>query len=190
MKIRLTITTALLAMAANFGYAAHMWEDPGAWWSDHFVSDARPTQKFSAQEVSLDMFGSYMTPERGIEHLFNTDIRSGGHWGGGVGLNYFLTRNLGLGADMNMSNNGGKLVDLVGGNAILRFPIEKAGLAPYIIGGGARGIDPSWQWVGHAGVGLELRWNPTTGIFIDGRYIWADKTSDALWLRAGLRVVF
>jgi hypothetical protein len=65
-----------------------------------------------------------------------------------------------------------------------------SGLAPYVFGGGGRQTDPEWQWTGHAGVGLEYRFNPVTGVFADGRYTWADRTSDSILFRAGVRFVF
>lgn len=169
--------------------AAHIWEDAGGWWSDHFVMPRNPVPKYTAQELSLDLFGTYMANERNIEHLFETNIRHG-DWGGGVGLNYFFTRNLGIGGDINMSANGGKLVDLMDGNLIARLPIGDSCFSPYIFGGGGRSTDPTWEWFGQGGVGLEFRFNPTTGIFIDGRYLWMDKTADRLLLRAGVRLVF
>lgn len=188
MKIKVLFAAAALICGVNVGNAAHVWEDPNGWWSDHFIADQGNAPKFSAQELSLDLFGSYMAGQENIGDIFDTDIRRGGHWGGGVGLNYFLLREFGLGADINMSNNGGRLVDLVAGNAIVRLPIESLGLAPYVIGGGGRGIDPSWEWFAHAGIGLEARFTRTAGVFIDSRYIWAEKSNDKLQFRAGVRL--
>ena len=85
---------------------------------------------------------------------------------------------------------GGNFINSVSGSLIARWPFESAGIAPYIFGGGGRGTDIAWEWLAHAGVGVEYRWNPTTGIFVDGRYVWADKTTDQLLLRAGVRFVF
>jgi hypothetical protein len=104
-----------------------------------------------------------------------------------------------------MPADGGKLVDDVYGSLILRWPFEPSGFAPYIFGGGGRQIEgwsastddstihtygSHWEWQGHAGVGLEYRFNPATGIFVDGRYVWTKHTDDKLLLRAGLRLVF
>ncbi len=167
---------------------AHVWEDPNAWWNSHFSYDAA-AEKYTDQELSLDLFGSYINPEEKFSHLFRSSIRKG-YWGGGVGLNYFLLRQVGIGADMNMSDHPGRIVDQVLGNGILRLPLGNSGLSPYAFGGGGRGISPSWEWVYDAGVGLEMRFTPTTGIFGDARYIWADQSVDRLLIRAGLRVVF
>jgi hypothetical protein len=113
-----------------------------------------------------------------------------GRWGGVVGLNYFFTREVGIGADINMADNGGHFVDPVAGSVIFRWPFERIGLAPYVFGGGCRGTDPVYEWLGHAGAGLEWRFSPTTGVFVDGRYVWADKPSDNSLIRAGLRFAF
>jgi len=207
MKITklVTITTALLLGAGTVRAQetqtttttttttveeSHVWSNPHVWWNNHFVYTT--TTLYTPNELSFDGFGSYIAPQRGISHLFETSIRGHrGTWGGGVGLNYFFTRELGIGVDANMPANGHNLIDSVSGNLIARIPIDPTGLAPYIFGGGGRGTgDPVWNWFAQAGVGLEYRFNPLTGVFIDGRYIWNEKTTDGLMLRSGLRFVF
>ncbi len=184
-----TMTAALMLWSGAARAAAHLYDDPYGWSRGLFVYDRAASPKYTANEFSVDLFGSFIADERKIEEIFKTNIRSG-EWGGGVGLNYFMTREIGLGGDINMSANGGKLVDQVLGNLIIRWPFESCGLAPYIFGGGGRSIDPIWEWLGHAGIGLEFRFNPTLGIFGDGRYEWLDHSPDRLLLRTGLRVVF
>jgi hypothetical protein len=183
-----TISAAML-LSVSAARAVHAWEDPGAWWGSHFRASPAGTMKFNANEISLDLFGSFVAPQRGIENVFDTNIRSG-HWGGGLGLNYFLLRELGVGVDTNIPADGGRFFNHVSGSLIVRLPIESIGLAPYIYGGGGRGTDPVYEWLGHAGVGFELRANPVTGFFVDARYIWAEHTSDDLLLSAGVRLVF
>jgi hypothetical protein len=190
MKTKIIALAALL-LGAQMGTSqvVHVWEDPRGWWEGHWVYGPNAPDKFTMHELSLDLFGSYIAGQRSLGDIFDTSIRDG-KWGGGVGLNYFLTREIGLGADINMSDNRGNLVDIVQASLIGRLPSETTGLAPYIFGGGGRGTDRVWEWTAHAGLGLEFRMNPLTGIFVDGRYIWADKTHDALLLRSGLRLVF
>jgi hypothetical protein len=190
MKIKMlgTITAALL-LTSGIAQAAHVWEDPGGWWSGHWYVAHDATPKFTDQELSLDLFGSFVSNERRAEDIFKTNIRHG-HWGGGVGVNYFFVREFGVSGDINISDNRGNFIDQATGNLVARLPIESAGLAPYIFGGGGRSFDPEWEWLGDAGVGIEWRPNPATGIFVDARYEWLDKTADRLLLRGGLRLVF
>jgi hypothetical protein len=190
-------------LTGGMANAVHVWEDPGAWSSGVFVYNVPPENRFTANELSLDLSGSYIAPERGLQHLFETDIRHRGHWGGNVGVNYFFLPYLGIGGNINMSANGGNFVDQALGNLILRWPICPIGVAPYIFGGGGRGFDsfgglpagvfdPTWQWFADGGVGLEWRPNATTGIFADATYMWHLKEGsfDRLLLRFGLRLVF
>ncbi len=192
MKRKLLVAITALMLTAGMAKAVHIWEDPGGWSSGVFVYNVPPDQRFTANELSLDLSGSYIAPERHFTKLFETSIRHHGDWGGNVGLNYFFTQNLGIGGNINMSENGGKFVDQALGNLILRFPLCPIGLAPYIYGGGGRGFDPSWEWFADGGVGLEYRPNATTGIFTDATYMFhlKDGSTDRLLLRAGLRIVF
>lgn len=190
MKSIITIGTALL-LTTSLSQAAHIWEDPGAWSGGIFTYQP-DVPKYTAQELSLDLFGSYNNPEGKFTDLFKTSIHHG-FWGGGAGLNYFFTENLGLGVDFNMSSKPeGSLVDDVIGNLYVRFPLGNSGLAPYIYGGGGRGIYPVYQWYYGGGVGLEYRFNPTMGIFTDARFLWSQKETalNRLFLRAGVRLVF
>jgi hypothetical protein len=191
MKLKtLAMAGAGLMLCVSAAQAVHVWEDPSGWSSGVFSYDrSSNTPRFSANELTFDLFGSYGAGERNIEHIFDTNIRHG-KFGGGVGINYFFTREIGIGVDMDMGDNRGHLVDQVLGSLIARFPIEVAGVAPYIFGGGGRGIDPEWEWVGHAGLGLEWRLSPAMGIFADGRYIWPDHSADRILFRAGVRMAF
>jgi hypothetical protein len=189
MKIK-TILGSAVALMVSIGMAkaAHIWENPGEWGSSLFVYDAT-APKFTAQELSLDLFGSYNNPEHEFTDIFHTNIRHG-TWGGGVGVNYFLFNYLGFGSDVNLSDHPGRIVDQVLGDLTLRAPIGNSGIAPYIIGSVGRGIYPAWEWIYGFGPGLDLRLNPTLGIFADARYFWAEAGNDRLLIRTGLRIVF
>jgi len=169
-----------------------VWEDSSAWWDGHFAYD-KAAPKYAAQEVSLDLFASYINPEGEFDDLFDTNIRHG-FWGGGVGLNYFFTQYIGLGADFNISSKPDDLtlMDQVTGDVVARLPIGNSGLAPYLIGSGGRAMSPNYSWVYGGGVGLEMRVNPTTGFFSDARFLWSERSTEdnRLLLRAGVRVVF
>jgi len=199
MKMQFVTLTAAGLMAASAAVAqttttttttttvSHVWNDPHTWWGNHWAYNT--ADRYTANELSLDMFGSYLAGERRAEDLFKTNIRHG-TWGGGVGANYFFTREIGIGGDINIPDDGGNFINNVNGSLIARFPIVNSGLAPYLFGGGGRQTEPVWQWTGHAGVGVEYRFNPVTGIFADGRYMWVDKTADEIQFRAGVRFVF
>ena len=201
MKMKFVILTTVALLAAGAGMAqtttttttetttvSHVWNDPQAWWGNHWAYNV--ADRYTDNELSLDFFGSYLAGEHKIENVFHNSIRHG-FWGGGVGVNYFFLRNLGVSADMNIPDDGGgNFVNNVYGSLIARFPICNSGLAPYVFGGGGRQTQPAWEWTGHAGVGMEYRFNPVTGVFVDSRYTWVKHTSDEIMFRAGLRFVF
>jgi hypothetical protein len=203
MKKTVLFTTALM-LTAGVAKAVHVWEDPGAWGSGIFVYNVPPENRFTANELSLDLSGSYIAPEtRGFTKVFEKNIRHDGKWGGNVGVNYFFLPQVGIGGNINMAADGGRFVDQALGNLILRWPICPIGVAPYIFGGGGRGFDalrtntgdrdnPDWQWFADGGVGLEWRPNATTGLFADATYMWhlRENSFDRLLLRFGLRLVF
>jgi hypothetical protein len=207
MKIVKIITvTVAAAFMANAARAVHVWEDPGAWSTATFTYSTAP--KYNGNELSLDMFGSYWAAERGLNHVFETNIKGErGRWGGGVGVNYFFTRYFGIGGDANWSDHrgfGGPATDWVMGNAIVRLPICNSGFAPYVYGGGGRQFNglfredgevfagKRYEWFADLGAGLEYRFTPGLGIFGDARYMWhlKDGGVDRLALRAGLRLAF
>ena len=184
------VTSSLLVTAAS-PRTAQAWDDSANSAAAASSYDHPRAPLFSANELSVDLSGTYFTPERGLEHLFETSIKGRrGTWGGDVGINYFFTREIGVGADAIMSDNGGNFVDAVLGDLIFRLPIGDSGFAPYVFGGGGRTTDGIWQWVGQGGLGLEYRFTHRIGIFTDGRYLWPQHSPDALLLRAGIRIAF
>ena len=187
-KVSIACASAFL-LSAGLASATHVWDDPDAWWSGHwvYVEDA---PKYIDNELALDLFGSYSAPEEHFSHLAQTNIRHDGWWGGGVGLNYFFIKYVGIMGDVNFGDHSGHAFDQVLGNAVLRFPICNSGLAPYVFGGGGRQAFPNWNWAYDAGVGLEFRFTPGTGIFSDARYMWPDNSPDRLMIRLGLRLCF
>lgn len=172
-------------LTAGIAQAAHVWED-GYWSKD---SNA---PKFHSQELSFDLFGSYIAPEGKFSDLFETNIRHG-VWGAGAGLNYFFTRELGIGTDFAMSdydNNHWKVNHWLG-DIYFRLPIGDV-VAPYLVASGGRGITPSWQWVYGGGVGLEVKFSPQLGVFSDARFLFSHEETalNTIAFRAGLRVSF
>src|SRR5690606_33305629 len=127
--------------------------------------------------------------------------------GGGIGVNYFFTRNIGVGvdgtwiyADENAaaSDNDGDntIFHNFSGSVIVRFPIDEICLAPYLFAGGGFHVDGD-QWASaHAGVGLEYRIVPNkVGLFTDARFTYfGDRygrgDQNNIMVKAGVRFVF
>jgi hypothetical protein len=180
-----TITTTTTTSTGD-----HMWNNPD-WWKYEKHPDGH---LFNANELTLDAFGTYLNPERRIKSIFNTSIRKG-TWGGGVGANYFWSRDVGLGVETSFQDGGAKFVDHVGGNLMVRFPFDVIRTAPYIMAGGGYKWNPRGSWFVDLGPGLEFRFNKHLGVFGDASYIFLDKvspggTKDQLYFRVGLRAGF
>lgn len=143
---------------------------------------AAPEPCFKDTELQLDLFASYSGGDDGSH---------GDGFGGGLGVNYFFTRNLGISVSGNLYDGDANGVWNVDADLVLRFPIEGSiCIAPYILAGG--GIETNGTTVGtwNAGAGLEWRATHTIGIFGEGRYIWAGGDEDGVQARLGLRFVF
>jgi hypothetical protein len=159
---------------------------------------------FKAGEWQLDTFAQYSVGEAGRVGLF----RDHGV-GGGVGLNYFFSRNIGLGFDAawlsvkedtafernNPSSEHTTLHNFTG-SVIFRAPFDGSCLAPYAYLGGGFHVDGK-QWAsGHIGVGLEYRIVPNRfGLFVDGRWTYLGDRGgiedlNYFSVRAGVRVIF
>jgi hypothetical protein len=167
---------ATLAIASS-AFAGHEMKDS----KDY---KAIPDPCFKDQELQLDIFGSYTDAVSRSAH--------GDGIGGGVAVNYFFLKYLGVGVDGNIYDGDANGVWDVTGRVIARFPIETGSLciAPYIFGGG--GLETNGTTVGtfHAGGGLEWRATHTIGIFGEGRYTWGADQFDSAQARVGVRFVF
>jgi hypothetical protein len=143
---------------------------------------------FRANEWSADVFGSYsdIINRPGGRKFY----RSG--FGGGVGGNYFFTRNFGFGLEGEGwdGNHGG--VGAVEGNFIARWPFEEMHLAPYAFIGGGYDFGDIGAFKGNAGLGVEYRFTPHIGIFADGRFVLVEKGSVNNYdmARLGVRYAF
>lgn len=142
---------------------------------------------FRAKEFSLDAFGTVSVGQQTINHISGNRVTDDGRLGAGIGLNYFLTRNIGVGGDAYTENTAHSFVDNASGNLIFRIPIDKLHLAPYVFGGGGYQFDYNEIWFAQAGGGLELRVSPNVGLFVDARYVFTDKVDNFGVARAGLR---
>jgi len=116
-------------------------------------------------------------------------------WGADVDLTYFITRNFGIGVEQQWIDDGRPIWNSAV-NLVLRAPLnEGSRWAPYLFGGcGIVYAAKHGRFEGHAGAGLEYRFTPKFGTFVDGRYTWVDGRDDALpqygAFRAGFRFVF
>src|SRR4051812_27359367 len=165
---------ASIALAAT-SFAGHEVVSSG---KEYKGNPVPPVTCFQDQELQLDVFGAFQIGE-GPDHA--GPIHDHG-WGGGVGINYFFSRYIGIGAegywiyaDHNAAtpgdDNGKTIFHNLGGSLIFRLPIDEMCLAPYAFVGGGAVLD-SEQWaVAFAGVGVEYRVVPNkVGLFIDGRF--------------------
>ena len=174
MRVKELLVIAVLGLSSLSVLAA---EPTSYEWTRY---DRESPTLYHPNELSLDLFGTYADRDRFGD--------KGDFWGGGLGVNYFFTRNIGIGADSYLEE--WKWPYRVNGSLILRLPIDKLRLAPYGFGGGGREFKYATQWTGHAGGGLEFRFNHHAGIFGDGRRVFPDRTKDYTLVRFGVRLAF
>ena len=153
MKNPLLVCGTLLLLTAAPAIAADMVR-PG----DH--------DRYRAKEASLDMFGSSSVGQQTIKNITGQRVNRDLRLGAGIGMNYFLTRYPGLGAEAYSENTAHSLVDSTSASVIGRFPLGQSGVAPYVYAGGGRQCDPTTLWFAHAGAGLENRFTPRVGAFV------------------------
>lgn len=164
--------------------------------ADRFRYEKDEKDLYDGDEFTFDLAGAYGVGRGNfgdVDESYRRDQNgNSGKFGASIGVNYFFTKMLGVGVDAYGLDNNGKLVDAASSSLILRFPIDLLHLAPYIFGGGGRTFEGPDTWTAHVGAGVELRLNAHTGIFADGRYVFAEResASDASVLRAGLRFAF
>ncbi len=158
-------------------------------------------QCFADREWQFDLFAAYAFSSSSQDGLFGDHA-----WGGGLGVNYFFTRNVGVGLEVSGFDpqNGGDILGQAALNIFVRFPIDHLCLAPYVfLGGGAffnaedvdaadlKGESDDGLLEAHAGVGVEYRFKPNFGMFVDGRYTVVDENdNNCATIRAGFRFAF
>jgi hypothetical protein len=137
---------------------------------------------FPANQLNLDLFGTYADRDR-----YGNSVN---HGGGGVGLDYFFTRYLGIGADSYLEE--WKWPYRVNGSAIVRLPLPAPlhGLALYGLGGGGREFKNVAQYTWHGGGGVEWKLSRNFGIFGDIREVLPDKTPNYTLVRGGISIGF
>jgi hypothetical protein len=145
---------------------------------------------YHANELSLDAFGMASLWESTVDHLSAARVQHQTQFGAGLGLNYFVTRNFGIGADAYAQDTTGVFVDSASVNLILRLPLGHSGFAPYAFGGGGRQFDLAKVWFGQIGAGMEYRFTRHVGAFVDARWVLPGETKSYGVARLGVRFAF
>jgi len=144
---------------------------------------------YRASELSVDGFGSVSLGKYTLSHLSDANVRHNARLGVGAGANYFFTRNIGI--EAYSESTTGPFIDSASANLTLRLPLGQSGFAPYAFGGGGCQFDvASVVWFGQAGAGLEYRFCPHMGVFIDARGVAPDHTKYYGVARLGMRFTF
>jgi len=146
--------------------------------------------RYHANELSLEAFGSGSIGKYTIDHLSGTRVRDNTKWGAGLGISYFITRNLGINAEMYSQNTSGVFIDSASINAVLRVPLGQSGVAPYVFVGGGRQFELSRVWFAQGGLGIEYRFCQHVGVFVDARAVFPNETRYYGVGRLGLRLAF
>jgi hypothetical protein len=136
------------------------------------------------------MFGSGSLGEYTLDHLSGSRVQQNIRLGAGAGANYFIIRNIGIGADAYSENTSGAFIDSASASLILRLPLGQSGFAPYAFGGGGHQFDMGKMWFGQAGAGMEYRFTPHVGVFIDARGVLPNETKLYGVARVGMRFAF
>ena len=177
MKHGMLIGGTILLLAARPAFSAHGMNDDTA-------------EKYGAKETTLDLFGTGSIGQRTLDNITDETVKHDLRLGAGAGLNYFFTRNLGLGAEAYSENTGHSVVDNASASLIARFPLGQSGFAPYVYGGAGHQFDPIELNYLHAGGGLEYRFTRRLGLFVDARYVFTDETENYGLGRVGVRIGF
>jgi hypothetical protein len=183
MKNKMFIGGTILMLAAKSALGQdNMTNNP----SPHYDQ----SDYYRANELSMDAFGTASLGQYTIDHPSDERVRQNTLLGAGVGLNYFITRNIGIGADAYSEHTTGIFVNSASANLIVRLPLGQSGFAPYAFGGGGRHFDDVKTWFVQAGVGMEYRFCPHVGVFIDARGVLPNEAKYYGVARLGMRFAF
>jgi len=176
---------------------------------------------YSANEFSVAIFGlgvwragssggNGFTLPSGRTIAGRDALGGSGRAGGGGELQYFFTRNLGVGLEGAGYDFEDTSAGSVAGNVYLRAPLNDCSRwAPYLMGG-AGGLFASIpnvsvdgksfgggtadRFEGHVGAGIEVRFTQHIGAFLDGRYVFVSGNSDRIpkygEIRGGFKYAF
>lgn len=173
MKIKLTI--AIFAIAGGLQIQSALAAD----WTER--TEFNPSAAtFDSGELSFDLNGMYASRNR--------DNFRGDAVGAGVGVNYFFSRYLGVGADTYLDDFD--YPNHLDASFMARYPLQQLSFAPYAVVGFGRQFHDVSQWTGHIGAGGEYRFNRKTGVFVEYRRVLPDQSKDFDLWRFGLRFRF
>jgi len=114
-------------------------------------------------------------------------------WGGGLGLNVFFLRYIGLGFEQSVAGGNNRTDWGSFGNLMLRYPFCW-GLSPYAMVGIGKiyGDNQRSVGAGTVGGGLEWRFTQNIGLFTDARWLYSPDISNSggVVARTGLRFAF
>ncbi|HSH96505.1 MAG TPA: outer membrane beta-barrel protein [Roseimicrobium sp.] len=181
-------TTHLKKNSLLVGATALMLAAVSAFGSEQVAADSG--SYYQANELSVDGFGSASVGKDTINNWSGSRVKHDARLGAGAGINYFFTRNIGIGGDALLENTSGPFIDSASVSLILRFPLGSTGFAPYALGGGGRQFDIDHALSCHFGGGIEYRFAPKVGAFVDARCVVPEKTSYYGTARLGLRFSF
>ena len=190
MKNQILLGGAILMLAAKSALGADTMSGDDTMKSSDQTSNDDRVELYRAKELSVDVFGTASLGKYSIEHISNNRIRHNTRLGAGLGLSYFITRNLGVGVEGYSENTSGPFIDSASANLTLRLPLGESGFAPYIFGGGGQQFDLAKLYFGQAGVGMEYRFTPHFGLFVDARGVMPNETKYYGVGRLGLRLAF
>lgn len=145
---------------------------------------------YRANELSVDAFGSASLQRYTIDHVSRARIRQNTRLGVGAGVNYFFTQNMGISADAYVEDTKGATIDNTSVSFTYRFPLGQSGFAPYAFGGGGRHFEDVRTWFAQVGAGLEYRFSPHVGMFLDARGVMPHETKYYTVGRLGMRFAF
>ena len=131
--------------------------------------------------ASFDVFAGLIIPDGG-----DTEV------GGGVGVNYFFTRNFGIDVNYGLYATDSEHHQ-IDGNFVLRAPIDSLCIAPYVLAGGGYATNSYSGFTYQVGAGLDVRFQSAghLGVFAEGLYHFAeDDVPEFTTVRLGLRIPF
>jgi hypothetical protein len=145
---------------------------------------------YRANELSMDLFGSASLQRHTIDNISRARVQQNTRLGMGAGINYFFTQNMGISADAYAEDTKGSVIDSSSVSFTYRFPLGQSGFAPYAFGGGGRHFENVRTWFAQVGAGVEYRFSPQIGIFLDARGVVPDETKYYTVGRLGMRFAF